>query len=59
MADANSGMGSHREGRQERRRTPRQPGATGAEERESTPEEAMEKVRHSFGKTEKQVSEDR
>jgi hypothetical protein len=59
MPDANSGMGSHREGRQERRRVPRQPGATGAKERNATPEEAMEETRHRFGKTEKHVSDDR
>jgi hypothetical protein len=46
MADADSGMGSHREGRQERRRAPRQPGATGREEQPASPEQAENEARH-------------
>ena len=59
MAHSNSGMGTHREGRQERRRVPREPGATGAPERTPTPEEAEELARHRLGKTEHHVSDDR
>jgi hypothetical protein len=51
MADADSGMGSHREGRQERREAPRQPGATGKEPEPAAPEEAENEARNRFGKT--------
>ena len=59
MADANSGMGSHREGREERRRVPRQPGATGNDERPASPEEAENEARHRFGKTNRHVEDER
>jgi hypothetical protein len=51
MAHADSGMGSHREGRQERRQAPRQPGATGTEPDPASPEQAEKEARNSFGKT--------
>lgn len=57
MADADSGMGSHREGRQERRRAPRQPGAEGKAERPVPPEQAADEARHRFGKTDHHVSD--
>ena len=58
MPDANSGMGGQGEGRQERRRAPRVPGASGQEERAVSPEEAESEARHRFGKTNKHVHED-
>jgi hypothetical protein len=61
MPDANSGMGSHREGRQERTEQPRQPGAsgTGEENQEHSPEEARDAALHRRGKTDRHTSDDR
>jgi hypothetical protein len=60
MPDANSGMGRHREGRQERTEQPRQPGATGGkEDREHSPGEAREAALHRRGKTNQHTSDDR
>ncbi len=60
MPDANSGMGSHKEGRQERTRQPKQPGATGRGRKQGNSEsESLEKAVRRRGKTGKHVSEDR
>ena len=59
MADANSGMGSQKEGRQERNEQPRQPGATGGTEGEQSPEEARAAAPHRRGKTGKHTSDAR
>jgi hypothetical protein len=57
MPDANSGMGSHRQG-QQREEQPRQPGAHGRDE-EAGAEEAKEQAIHRRGKTGKHTSDDR
>jgi hypothetical protein len=60
MADARSGMGSHREGRQERTAQPKQPGASGrGGKQRGSKEEAIDKTTHRRGKTGKHVSDDR
>ena len=60
MADAESGMGSQREGRQQRTRQPKQPGATGqGRKRGTTPKEARDETLHRRGKTRKHTHEDR
>lgn len=58
MADSRrSSMGSPQE-RQERRRAPRQPGATGSDQDQpATPEEAQHEAEHRFGKTNQTTSE--
>jgi hypothetical protein len=60
MAKAESGMGSQREGRQQRTRQPKQPGAT-AEGRTQGDgaKEARNQTLHRRGKTRKHTSEDR
>jgi hypothetical protein len=60
MADARRGIGTHREGRQERTEQPKQAGATGRGRKEKpTPKEAREETLHHRGKTRKHVSDDR
>jgi len=60
MPDANSGMGSHREGRQERTEQPQQPGATGKGRKpRADPKEALDQALHRRGKTNKHTDEDR
>jgi hypothetical protein len=60
MADANSGMGSQKEGRQKRNEPPRQPGASGGKgEGERSPEEARDAALHQRGKTVKHPGDDR
>ena len=58
MADAESGMGSQREGRQQRTRQPKQAGATGEGRKQGAgPKEARNLKRR--GKTRKHTDEDR
>jgi len=60
MADAESGMGSQKEGRQQRTRQPKQPGATGeGREQGASAEEARDQTLHRKGKTRKHTSDDR
>jgi hypothetical protein len=60
MADAESGMGSQKLGRQQRTRQPKQPGATGeGREEETSAEEARNQTLHREGKTGKHTSDDR
>jgi hypothetical protein len=60
MADAESGMGRQREGRQQRTRQPKQAGATGeGRKKGASPKEARNRTLHRRGKTGKNTSEDR
>jgi hypothetical protein len=60
MADANRGMGSQKEGRQQRTEQPRQPGAKGGkDDREHSPDEARDAALHQRGKTGKHTGDDR
>jgi hypothetical protein len=60
MADAESGMGSQKLGRQQRTRQPKQPGATGeGRDEETSAKEARNKTLHREGKTQKHTSDDR
>ena len=60
MADAKRGMGTQKEGRQERTEQPQQPGASGRkDQREHSPEEARDAALHQRGKTGKHTSDDR
>jgi hypothetical protein len=60
MAEAKRGIGTHREGRQQRQEQPEVPGATGRDpERVPSPEKAQDAALHRLGKTEKHTSADR
>jgi hypothetical protein len=60
MADAGRGIGTQREGRQQRTEQPKQPGASGkGTKRRSSKKKATTKAVKRLGKTRKHVSEDR
>ena len=60
MADAESGMASQREGRQQRTRQPKQAGATGEGRKQGAgPKEARNQTLKRRGKTRKHTDEDR
>jgi hypothetical protein len=59
MAKADSGMGTHREGRQQRKRQAKQPGAKGRGARKGSTKASAEKTLRRRGTTRKHVSEDR
>jgi hypothetical protein len=59
MAKAGSGIGTHREGRQQRTRQAKQPGATGGGAKKQSAKKAAEKTLRRRGKTRKHVSDDR
>jgi hypothetical protein len=59
MAKAGSGIGTHREGRQQRTRQAKQPGAKGSGARKQSAKKAAEKSLGRLGKTRKHVSKDR
>jgi hypothetical protein len=58
MAKAGSGIGTHREGRQQRTRQAKQPGAKAAGSKKQSAKAAVEKTLRRRGKTRKHVSED-
>ena len=58
MAKAGSGMGTHREGRQQRTRQAKKAGAKAGAKKQSS-KAAVEKTLRRRGKTRKHVSEDR
>ena len=59
MAKAGSGIGTHREGRQQRTRQAKQAGAKGGGARKQSSKMAAKKTLRRLGKTRKHVSEDR
>jgi hypothetical protein len=56
MADAGSGIGTHREGHQERSRQAKQPGATGRPRKRASKSAAANKATRTLGKTGKHTS---
>jgi hypothetical protein len=56
MPDAGRGMGSHREGRQQRTRQPKQQGASTKGRKKVSRKQAANKAVHRLGKTEKHTS---
>jgi hypothetical protein len=56
MADAGSGIGTHREGRQERSRQAKQAGASGRPRKKASKSAAAKEATRTLGKTEKHTS---
>jgi hypothetical protein len=59
MAKAGSGIGTHREGRQQRTRQAKQAGAKKSRAKKQSAKRAAEKTLRRLGKTRKHVSDDR